>query len=52
MRANTLGDPPALPGWQQEFDISENVLHSSVRFGKDVHVHERVNVYVNEDRDR
>ena len=25
--ANPLGDPPALPGWQQTFDIFGNVLH-------------------------
>ncbi len=48
---NSLGVPPALPGWQQEFDIFGSVLHSFVKFEQDVHVHEHVNVYVNVDVD-
>jgi hypothetical protein len=42
------GDPPALPGRQQEFDIFESMLHSlSIGFEKDVYVHEVVDVAVN-----
>ena len=47
-----MGDPPALPGWQKEFDIFGSVLRSFVGFEKDVHVHEHVNAYVNVDEDR
>ncbi len=34
MLSNLLGDPPALPGWQQEFDIFGSELHSFVVFEK------------------
>ncbi len=33
-----MGNPAALPGWQQEFDIFGSVLHPSVGIEKDVHV--------------
>lgn len=29
LKANSAGDPPALPGWQQEFDIFSSWLHPS-----------------------
>ncbi len=41
-----LGDPQALPGRQQEFDILVSAHHSFVGFETDVHVHVLVNVAV------
>jgi hypothetical protein len=37
--ANPLGDPAALPGREQEFDVFGNLLQSLfIGFEKDVHV--------------
>jgi hypothetical protein len=48
---NPLGDPPALPGRQQQLGIFGSVIHS-FSFEKAVHEHVHVNDHADEFRSR